>query len=210
MIRKVNVKMTDDPVRHHGLESFLQGLSAGGESADGIKVAIRARCRHFNLRGNTDDRDFIAGVEKLLRQALPDEANTFTTNGEHIIYWLGPDEWLVITNETMSEAQSQRYSAALGDHDAALNDLSGGQVLLRLSGARVEKLLAKGCPIDLHESAFPVGACAQSGLAKANVLIARVNATGTFDVVVRRSFSDYLLNWLAQAGSADGIDFLIS
>ena len=96
------------------------------------------------------------------------------------------------------------------DHDATLNDLSGGQILLRLSGARVEKLLAKGCPIDLHENAFPAGACAQSGLAKANILIARVDATGTFDVVVRRSFSDYLLNWLAHAGSADGIDFFIS
>jgi sarcosine oxidase subunit gamma len=61
--------------------------------------------------------------------------------------------------------------------------------------------------LDLHPGVFAVGDCAQSGLAKANVVLALVDDKPTFMVVVRRSFSDYLYRWLAHAGSDDGVTF---
>ena len=93
------------------------------------------------------------------------------------------------------------------DRHVAVNDLSGGQIALELKGPNCRDLLAKGCTLDLHPSVFSVGDCAQSGLAKASVLIALTDETPTFLVVVRRSFSDYLCRWLAHAGSDEGIVF---
>ena len=63
----------------------------------------------------------------------------------------------------------------------------------------VHDVLAKGCTLDLHPSVFGQGICAQSNLAKANVLISMGHEPHAFDLIVRRSFSDYLLRWLKVA-----------
>ena len=67
--------------------------------------------------------------------------------------------------------------------------------MLHLTGARVRAVLSKGCPLDLHETAFGLGQCAQSHLAKAPVLL-RALADG-IEVVVRRSYLRYARQWLA-------------
>ncbi len=90
---------------------------------------------------------------------------------------------------------------------AAVNDVSGGNVVLRLSGARTRQLFAKGCTLDFHPDVFNVGECAQSGLGKAAVLFGLVDDAPTFDVIVRRSFADYLVKWLRHSGSEYGIEF---
>ena len=76
-----------------------------------------------------------------------------------------------------------------------------------LEGSAARKILAKGCTLDLHPSVFPVGACAQSGLAKASVVLGLLGEAPTFMIVVRRSYSDYLCRWLSNAGSDAGIIF---
>ena len=78
---------------------------------------------------------------------------------------------------------------------------------LQLQGPGVRTLLAKGCTLDLHPSVFTISSCAQSGLAKANVLLCLADEAPTFIVVVRRSFADYLCRWLAHAGRDMGIAF---
>ena len=198
--------MTDEQIKHHGLEVFLRGLPEDRVTSAEIRVEIIPGCSHFNLRGSEFDSAFSSSIEDVLQQTLA-TTNTVDSNGPHRVYWLGPDEWLIVTLEGMPVPQSAHLDTVSRNHGGALTDLSGGQVLLRLTGNQVERLLARGCPLDLHESVFPVGACAQSGLAKANVLIARVNTSGSFEIIVRRSFSDYVLNWLAHSGRTLGIEF---
>jgi sarcosine oxidase subunit gamma len=87
----------------------------------------------------------------------------------------------------------------------AINDLSGAYVTLRLTGDRVRDLLAKGCSVDLRPTVFASGACAQTGLAKAGVLLAAHDAD--IALIVRRSFANYVLQWLRTAGAEYGIEF---
>jgi len=199
--------MTDVPLKHHGLEAFLQANLTDREQSASIQVSIFAEYGHLNLRGDSNSHSFLTAVEALLQHELPVEANTVVADGQHRTYWLGPDEWLIVTQDGNIAAKSKELLAAVQRQGGVLNELSGGQILLRLSGDGVEQLLAKGCSLDLHKDVFPDGSCAQSGLAKANVLIARADSGDTFDVIVRRSFSDYLLKWLAHAGRDVGIDF---
>jgi len=58
---------------------------------------------------------------------------------------------------------------------------------------------AKGCPLDLHPRVFEPGCCAQSRLARTLVTIVQIDASPRYELIVRRSFADYLWQWLHDA-----------
>ena len=101
--------------------------------------------------------------------------------------WLGPDEWLVIG------AHEEDFRDA-----AAAVDVSANRVCFELAGDDVEDVLAQGCSLDLHPSVFAPGRCAQTLLAKAQVILHRRDAE-TFRILVRPSYANYLRAWLADA-----------
>ena len=95
---------------------------------------------------------------------------------------------------------AEMLGKALAGLHVSVNDISSGQTIIRLRGARARDVLSKGCPVDLHPRAFGAGQCAQSHIAKSNALIIQVDDTPTYDVIVRRSFADYLARWFNHAG----------
>ena len=101
--------------------------------------------------------------------------------------WLGPDEWLVI------DAREDDFPDA-----AAVVDVSANRVCLELVGDDVEDVLAQGCSLDLHPSVFAPGLCAQTLLAKAQVILHRRDAE-TFRILVRPSYTLYVRAWLEDA-----------
>jgi len=171
-----------------------------------LELRILDEVGHINLRGDAGDAAFKKAAKEALGQELPVQPNTITI-ADHCVCWLGPDEWLIMTPAEAVPALLQRLQEALDGQHVAVNDLSGGQVAMRLSGTAARNLLAKGCTLDFHRNEFPVGACAQSGLAKANVVIACISDPDSFDIVVRRSFLDYLLKWFETAGRDVRIEF---
>ena len=191
----------------HGLEPFLVALPGRPGGDDCIRVDVRADLGHLNLRGSPSNPEFLSAVGGVLKQELPLAANTMTM-GDHRVFWLGPNEWQIVTAEDGASALATQLRAALQGLHASVSDLNGGQVALHLSGARVRDVLAKACTLDLTPAEFRVGACAQSGLAKATVLIGLIDdARPAFEIVVRRSFSDYLLRWLQHASMEYGATF---
>ena len=127
--------------------------------------------------------------------------------GEQRVFWLGPDEWHVTAAAGRRSDLLASLDESLATLHAAVNDVSGGYVVVRLSGERTRDLFAKGCTIDFHGDVFKTGDCAQSGLGKAVVLFGLLDDGPTFDVIVRRSFSDYLVRWLQRSGQEFGIEF---
>ena len=186
--------MTDALENRHGLEARTRAWP----SDSGVSLKIRDDLGHLNLRGNPQDAGFLAAAEKVLGQALPQDPNTIST-GASTIFWLGPDEWLVLAEAAALKSLAESLESALQSQHAAVNVQSGGQIALTLRGAHVREVFAKGCTLDFHPTVFTPGRCAQSGLAKASVLIGLVSDEEEFIVVVRRSFSDYLVAWLASA-----------
>lgn len=192
--------MTEFATTSHGLEAFAG--SGDGNDAD-ITLTIRSDLGHINLRGDSDDAAFIAAAEKALGQTLPIEPNTISS-GDLDVFWLGPDEWLILASSMQVPAIEAALVPALAGIHSAVNVIGGGQAAIGLAGNHVRELLAKGCTIDFHPRKFASGMCVQSGLAKANVLIA-VPDDDVVMLIVRRSFSDYLLRWLSDAGGEYGI-----
>lgn len=200
--------MTDTQERRHGLESLLVFRQADDGEAAGMGVQIRTGLRHINLRGDPDDADFIAATGSALGQVLPVTPNTLSS-ADHQIYWLGPDESLIITSDARSQDLLARLRKSLSGQHASVIDVTGGQVSMHLSGTAVRDVLAKGCTLDFDPGVFKAGTCAQSALAKANVLLGLINDQPTFELIVRRSFGKYLMLWLEHAAQEFGVEISV-
>ena len=191
--------MFKESMRKHGLETFI-GRQPKKISQPQVEILIQSNLGHINLRGKIENSPFLKKVEDLLGQKIPIESNTSSIN-KHRIYWLSPNEWLILTSVNATANLVENLQHMLATTHASVNDISGGQVALRITGSPVRDMLAKGCPVDFHPKVFNEGMCTQSALARTNVLIGMVQAPHTFDVIVRRSFSDYLLHWLKEAAA---------
>ncbi len=153
---------------------------------------------HINLRGNSDEPLFLQSVAKVLGFELSVEANRWTGNENCYACWLGPNEWLIVTTAN-DEDLAEKLRDACKTVFAAVTVVSGGQTLVRLSGSKARELLSKGCTLDFHPRVFTVGQCAQSLLGKAPMLIRQLDEQPLYEIVIRRSFADYLGLWLIDA-----------
>lgn len=115
------------------------------------------------------------------------------------VLWLGPDEWLVVGRPGTQQDLETRIRAAIGDEAAAVTDVSAQRTTLLVAGPRAGDLLAHGCSLDLHPRAFGPGRCAQTTLARAQVVL--VGRERGFWVLVRSSFADYVADWLLDAAT---------
>lgn len=150
----------------------------------------------LNLRGKPDNAKFMAAVNRVLGCTLPVEANTVVESGDYRVYWLGPDEWLVMTpTEQQGKVQSELLAALEGIFSAVVDNTSG-LTLLNITGKNAGNLIARDCPLDLHPAVFKPGQCAQTRLAKAGMTISPLSDEPGFELIIRRSFADYLLLWM--------------
>ena len=187
------------------LESPLHYFAgrASGPAEKGLRVRERPHKGHLALCGNADERAFTEGVERVLSLRLPTAPCTFVAAGATAAYWLGPGEWLLlVADHTQTATLESRLRDALPGHFAVV-DVSGGQTLINLSGPAVAEVMKKSCVYDFSAANFPAGRCVQTVFAKAGALVAKT-ADGSLDVIIRRSFADYLAEWLLDAGREYG------
>lgn len=186
--------------RRSPLAGAADRLAATTRASGGtVRLAELPFLAQVNLR--LDPKGAAAdAVGLVLGLSLPLEPNTVVRAGELTVLWLGPDEWLVVGPPDTQRDVEQRIRAAAGDEHVAVTDVSAQRTTLLVSGAHARELLAHGCPLDLHPRAFGPGRCAQTTLARAQVvLVARDEPGAGFWVLVRSSFAGYLTDWLLDA-----------
>ncbi|WP_221793853.1 sarcosine oxidase subunit gamma [Oceanobacter mangrovi] len=159
---------------------------------------------HITLRGKPDDEAFLAAAEKVLGVALPGRLKS-VESGEYVIRWLTPDQWLITLPGVHAFALEQSLRDNLSGHYQVVN-VSGGQTLLMLSGANAENVLMKSVHYDIHERNFPVGKVVNTNFAKAGCTLRRVGAQ-EFELVIRRSFADYIAAWIQDSAAEYGFAF---
>ena len=138
-----------------------------------------------------------------LRAELPGLPPTgeSVTDGDRTTLGLGPDEWLVLgPYGTQSEIERElRDAIARSGGWGAVTDVSAQRTTFVLSGPQARDVLASGCSLDLHPRAFGSGRCAQTDLARANVILHQVDERPTYELLVAGSLAAYLAAWLADA-----------
>ena len=173
--------------------------------APGLEIVAREPMACVNLRGEPQDARFMRAVAAVTDVAPPVEACTTVSGLFGSILWLGPDEWLVVSESQIGAEIVVRLRQALAGIASAVTDVSDARIVFALAGEHARTVLAKGCSIDLHAREFPPGRCVQTLLAKTAVLL-HARGTETFEIHVARSFADYTWAWLenAQAEFASG------
>ena len=198
--------MSTDPAgRLSPLDNFRKTVASSAGASAGVVISERPYLGHMNLRGDSSDSTFADAVGSALGFDLPVEPNTVSGGSGMLALWLGPDEWLVVTPPDERGAVAGRLGEALARVHSSVTDISGGQTLVNLSGGNAREVLAKGCSLDLHPRAFGEGRCAQTLVSGANVILVWAGPEPSFDLIVRRSFADYLALWLHDASLEYGV-----
>lgn len=153
----------------------------------------------INLRGRPDDEAFAAAVAASLGCDLPLEPNTLQVAGDRLVFWLGPEEWMIVTAPDRQDALIDELHDALSGCFCSVVDVTSYYTTIAVGGPCAADLLAKGCTLDLHPQVFTEGQCAQTHVAKATVLIWPADGGSSYRLLVRRSFADYFGRWLNEA-----------
>ena len=156
------------------------------------------------IRGKT--KNFITAISKNLNIVLPTEANTSTSAEQLTAFWLSPDEWMLISNETVSD-DSNTYQVEdelikniskvkLG----AVTDVSDPFVMLNIKGSKVFDSFATGSPFNFNEFKNKKGSVVQTILSHIDVII-HLTEINDVNLLVRRSFSEHLHSWMSDSAS---------
>ncbi len=188
-----------------GRDSAATAAESGpldGRPGTGCDAAVMVGHPHtgkITLRGDATDQAFLDAVKEAVGVAPPTSANTVAGAGHDAVLWLGPDEWLLVTREGRQTKAEAALRAALDGQHASIVDTSDARTTIRLHGTRARDVLAKGCPLDLHPRVFGPGQCAQTILARVDVLIHQRDDVPTYDIHVACSFARHLWDWLVDA-----------
>ena len=110
------------------------------------------------IRGKT--KEFMSSIGENLNMLLPTEANTSTSGETVTALWLSPDEWMLVSNNLVSE-DSNAYEVEdnlikniskinLG----AVTDVSDQFVMINIKGSKIFDLFATGSPFNFNNFIF--------------------------------------------------------
>jgi sarcosine oxidase subunit gamma len=105
---------------------------------------------------------------------------------------------LVLAGDPDATSWLERIDGAFRGSAFRATDVSQALTRIQISGVEVRDLLAKGCSLDLHPPLFPAGRAARTRLAGMPVIVC-CTGTSAFELIVARSYTEYLLSWLADA-----------
>ncbi|MDZ7823135.1 MAG: sarcosine oxidase subunit gamma [Ahrensia sp.] len=170
-------------------------LSTRVYASKGVAITPMADTFRCSLRC---DRKNATVLSKLLGLTLPTAPKKSVTEGTRTAMWLGPDEWLIIDAKNDPNAD---LAASKAVHSAV--DISHRNSAIQISGPAAADVINAGCPQDLSQEAFPVGACSRTIMGKIEIVLLRVKPT-VFRLECWRSFSGYAFDFLSTAARDAG------
>jgi len=145
---------------------------------------------------------------------LPTKPNTMTAyTSDSYVLWMSPDEFMIdmpYEGPNGSDAAVlQALTSALAGEFALVADVSDQMAGIGLGGDLWREVWSKVCALDIHDSVFKPGDCAQTVAAKANIVFYGPDATADrgdrVRLYARRSFSQYLFMRLEDAALEYGV-----
>ena len=156
------------------------------------------------IRGKT--KSFFTAIGKNLNMILPTEANTSTSGETLTALWLSPDEWMLVSNDKVSEknntyeVEENLINNISKVNLGAVTDVSDQFVMINIKGSKVFDLLTTGSPFNFNKFKNKKGSVVQTILSHIDVII-HLTEINNVNLFVRRSFSEHLHSWLNDSAS---------
>ncbi|MDP3255246.1 MAG: sarcosine oxidase subunit gamma family protein [Bosea sp. (in: a-proteobacteria)] len=176
---------------------------AFGGPGDGVKVCLREGLGMASLIAGREQEPALGrALKSRYGLALP-TGPSVVSSASHSLAWAGPGQWLLVA---ASRAGFAEDCAGLAE-TAAVAEQSDGRAVLSLSGSMVGKTLAKGCMVDLHPRAFPVGMTALTSIAYIGIQLWRSEDGpdgAVYQILVPRSMAGSFWSWLSASAAEFG------
>ena len=160
----------------------------------------------INLRGNLENKDFASKTGAILGMSLPKKSCSTSSKEKITCMWLGPNEWLLVSNDTVTkESNVYELEQVLFDdisktNIGAVTNVSDHYTIFELTGSYIFEALSKGCPFDFNAESFGDNKTIQTILNYVDVTIHK-KTKDEVDLYVRRSFSEYLWKWIKDSSN---------
>lgn len=179
----------------------LDRIDTAANSAIGISIEVWQNARILTLLTS------LKGIKQelsspRLEETLPMEPGTWSHIGSAKVCWLGPSRWLTLEQFDDEEHKLSHVSTSISS-DVDIVDTTGNFTVFSITGPSMKELLHKSCAFDFHESNFSMNTCVLTKFAKAQALVVAAQSGG-IELVVRRSYSDYIYRWIADASREFG------
>ena len=167
---------------------------------NGISIEELPFVGKINLRGDTNDRDFLSNAGSVLDILIPTDPNTKIQNKELQVIWLSPNEWLLcfINNDNFIRI-FEELNNKLNPEKTSITDTSENKTIIRIEGKHTTELLRKFMVLDIDNALKDNLQVAQTIFVKIPVLIIRNHLDQdkqSFDIHVNRSHTTYLRDLL--------------
>ena len=197
--------MITDKITDLSISKALSPLSELSDNYQNSKIPISSEFSNneklilgkIALFGNADF--FFKKISNKLNIALPTSPNTTTNNDKITALWLSQKEWLIVMNSSVDNEEVKSLQNELSDIHALAIDVSDRWTTINVSGNKAIDVLSKGTSIDLDNSVFGTGACAQTTLWSVNVIIYKIDEKPTFDLFVDSTMAKFLWQWLEHS-----------
>ena len=161
-----------------------------------VNIMQQSPCGLLNLRGA---ENMCRRFNRVLGLELPQTPNTATANDDITAMWLGPDEWLLRTDDGKEPVLSAALPDVVDGQHAAVTPVSDAYMIFTVSGNDARAVLNQGTGIDLHPRAFSPGTCVRTSLGRTGVILHQLDDKPVYDVYAWRSYANYLSMWLDKA-----------
>ena len=147
----------------------------------------------INVRGPQDNADFCQAIETVTGVKMPQQVNHVVCHNQTRLMQLGPDEWLVVTNEPqMLEALiSKQQKLADQNITTSVVDLSSARCIIPVSMPVIHAY----CPI---ETDWPDDQIIQTVFGHVDVILEKSNSM-LINVFVLRSMQPYVAELAKRA-----------
>ena len=150
------------------------------------------------------DADVHAAIRNAFGLDLPAPLRA-ASSGETTAIWIQPGMWMLSAPGHAEGAMARRAKDAAGDA-ASIVDQSHGKTVLVLSGAKARAVMAKGCRLDLHPSAFKPGHSAVTQVAHIGCMLRQVDDIPSYEMLVPSSFAETFFGWLTHSAAEFGYE----
>ncbi|MDI3406135.1 sarcosine oxidase subunit gamma [Streptomyces cavernicola] len=186
-------RLRRSPLAH--LEERMRAATVTGPR--GVSLSEWPYITMVSLRVDPES-EAAARIEKTLGAPLPRRCGDTTSAGPHTVLWLGPDEWMVVS-QAEHPALTAELTEALDGDPGSVVDVSANRTTLELSGPMAREVLEKGCALDLHPRAFEPGQAVSTQVGPVPVILWQTDEAPSYRLFPRASFADYLARWLLDA-----------
>jgi len=158
----------------------------------------------INLRGDINNKDFTSKVGKILEIIMPVEVGSIILKKEILIITTGPNEWLIISNNVIKndnnnqELENILYETISKNNLGSVTNVTDQFIVFSLKGSNIFEILSKSSPFDFDK--LLDNCSAQTLLNNIDVTIIKKDNENV-DLLVRRSFSEYLWDWIIDSAS---------